>query len=294
MRLCEWVLTFYFAWTSILALMLPAPQDVTVRVLAVNAAVAAGYWALLLRSRSRAADIARDWAPQALAILAYKQMGWFATAGRDAGIEHEWILWDRFILDDLGGRAAVESLGAVLPALLELSYALVYAVPPFTMALLYRMKLRRYADAFLTTYLLGLFLCYGQFPFWPSEPPRVVYAGLDLPGVHTFLRSFNLWVVGTQGIHTSVFPSAHVSGVVAAAMAAPGRGWIFRAYLIYAALVSAATVYGRYHYAVDAVGGLFVGLLARPLASLAERLRDRAESTEERAADVGTPGLLRG
>ena len=35
--------------------------------------------------------------------------------------------------------------------------------------------------------------------------------------------------------------------------------------LIYASLVAVATVYGRYHYAVDAVAGIGIALLARQL-----------------------------
>ena len=63
--------------------------------------------------------------------------------------------------------------------------------------------------------------------------------------------------MGDYGIHSSVFPSAHVSSAFSAAWALfaylPERkryGW---AMLIYAISVAVATVYGRYHYAADAV-----------------------------------------
>jgi hypothetical protein len=180
MKVSECVLAFYFAWTSVLALALPISDAVTARVLLANACVFGVYTAVYLMASNWWSDRLRDWLPQALAILGYKQMGWFAATGTDVGVEMNWIRWDRLILDDLGVRAWIESVGVVLPLLLEASYTLVYALPPFTMVLLYRWGLRRHADLFLTTYLLGLFLCYGQFPFWPSEPPRVVYAGQDL------------------------------------------------------------------------------------------------------------------
>jgi membrane-associated phospholipid phosphatase len=116
----------------------------------------------------------------------------------------------------------------------------------------------------LTIYLLGLFVCYAQFPFWPSEPPRVVFPGEDNPTVHTAVRSFNLWLVGNYGIHTSVFPSAHVSGAFAAAFGVtylmPQRRRLVLVYFAYAILVAVATVYGRYHYAVDAAAGFLVGV----------------------------------
>lgn len=87
--------------------------------------------------------------------------------------------------------------------------------------------------------------------------------------IHTPVRDFNLWLVGGYGIHTSVFPSAHVSGVTAAAMAIlhlmPRRRRLVAAYSAYAVLVALATVYGRYHYAVDAIAGALIGLIALPL-----------------------------
>src|SRR5260370_3139623 len=85
----------------------------------------------------------------------------------------------------------------------------------------------------------------------------------------TVVRRFNLWIVGGVGIHSSVFPSAHVSSAFSAGFALllflPERkrfGW---GMLIYAASVAITTVYGRYHYAVDAIAGLPVSLLAAGL-----------------------------
>jgi membrane-associated phospholipid phosphatase len=239
------------------------------RTLFANALVLVVY-AFVWRMRSHTwLTYVRDWIPQAAAILAYKQMGWFAAASHTPALEHEWIVWDRLLLDTLHLRAALESVGVVLPLLLELSYSLVYALPPLTMGVLYACGLRRRADTLLTIYLLGLLLSYGQFPFWPSEPPRTVFPGQDMPAIHTPVRDFNLWLVGGYGIHTSVFPSAHVSGAFAAAMAIlhlmPQRRKLIAAYFIYAVLVALATIYGRYHYAVDAVAGAAIGLMAAPL-----------------------------
>jgi membrane-associated phospholipid phosphatase len=266
MRVSEWVVAVFFSWTTVLALVIPISGHMRARVLLYE-------WT----------QTARDWVPQALMILAYKQMGWFAPGTHTYRFEHEWIVWDRLLLDDMGLRAMIESLGPVLPSLLELSYALVYAVPPITMAVIYAAGLRKRADTLLTIYLLGLFLCYAQFPFWPSEPPRAVFPGQDMPTVHTAVRSFNLWLVGNYGIHTSVFPSAHVSGAFAAAFGIaylmPQRRRIVLVYFVYAILVAIATVYGRYHYAVDAAGGFLVGTFAFPfgawLVAQAERRRAR-------------------
>jgi membrane-associated phospholipid phosphatase len=105
-----------------------------------------------------------------------------------------------------------------------------------------------------------------MFPYFPSDPPRVVFPGADLPGVVTPIRAFNLHLVGNYGIHSSVFPSAHVSMAFASAWGLicflPERPWVGRLMLVYAISVAVATVYGRYHYAVDAAAGAVVGLVA--------------------------------
>jgi membrane-associated phospholipid phosphatase len=72
--------------------------------------------------------------------------------------------------------------------------------------------------------------------------------------------------LGNYGIHTSVFPSAHVAGAFAAAFGAfrtlPERRWVGRLLLTIACLIAVATIYGRYHYIADAVAGLAVAVVA--------------------------------
>jgi membrane-associated phospholipid phosphatase len=232
----------------------------------VNAGLVALYAWLLTRPDKRWREILRDWFPLSLTLLGYQEMGWFADPVKSHVLEASWIVWDRRLLHEWYLRAAIELLGPLLPNLLELSYLLVYALSTFCMATLYLSGNRRHSDAFLVPYLLGLFLSYVQFPFWPSEPPRTLFAATDLPGVDSFFRWVNLTVLGHYGIHTSVFPSAHVSGAIAAALGLRGilggRRAIVRGLFVYAALVAVATVYGRYHYAVDALAGATVGVAA--------------------------------
>lgn len=268
-RASEWVVLTFFTWTSLLAVALPLDREIRVRALVANALVFTTYF-VFTRLRFGWTRFARDWIPQGLTILAYKEMGWFAPKTHTYRLEHSWVVWDRMLLNDWHGRAIVESLGPVLPSLLELSYVLVYALPPVTMGIVYGLKLaRKQTDMMLTIYLLGMLLCYAQFPFWPSEPPRTVFPGQDMPTLETPVRAFSLWIVGNYGIHTSVFPSAHVSGAVAAALGmarlVPQRRRLVAAYFAYAATVAIATVYGRYHYAVDAIAGAAVGCIALPL-----------------------------
>ena len=154
--------------------------------------------------------------------------------------------------------------------------------------MLYVYRRSRGAEVLLFIYLLGLFLSYAQFPFWPSEPPRIVFPGEDAPSVDTVVRRFNHWILGGYGIHTSVFPSAHVSGAVAAAFAMKRllaeRVRLYRGVFVYAALVAVATVYGRYHYAVDAAAGVIVGVAA----AAAGKLLLPAESLKNSLSNSGS------
>ncbi len=210
-------------------------------------------------------SIARDWLPLAVILLAYREMGWLALPHHDHGLEAHWVIWDRLVLRG-GAKAAIEALGPVLPSVLEIAYSLVYALAPFCIAVLYLYGHRDQVDRFLFIFVTGVLLCYAQFPFWPSEPPRVVFFGEDFPLYDTVFRRFNWWMLDNYGIHTSVFPSAHVAGAFAAAfgmwrtMRRPE--WVSRFLLAMAALIALATVYGRYHYLADAIAGFSVALLA--------------------------------
>ncbi len=100
-----------------------------------------------------------------------------------------------------------------------------------------------------------------------------------MPNIVTAFRELNLWLVGDLGIHSSVFPSAHVSSAFSAAWALfaflPERKRYGLGMLVYAVSVAAATVYGRYHYAADAVAGMGISLIPAIMILLARRLRVR-------------------
>jgi membrane-associated phospholipid phosphatase len=267
MRRSEWVLAAYFVYVTALTIILPVASEVRVRTLLVNGFFLCLYAILLIRFReSQVTEHLRNWIPLLLMLVAYKEMGWLAPGAHDHHLEQSWIVWDRSLLRGWRVHQIIESAGPLFPSILEACYVLVYALPVFTMVMLYVYRRSRYADDLLFIYLLGLFLSYVQFPFWPSEPPRIVFPGEDAPTVDSLLRHFNHWILGGYGIHTSVFPSAHVSGAVAASFAMKrlfeDRPWLYRGVFVYAALVAIATVYGRYHYAADAAAGVVVGITA--------------------------------
>ncbi len=206
-------------------------------------------------------------------LTAYREMDWFTAIDKSRALENSWIVWDRSILAWL--RPAIESTGVIVPAYLELCYAFVYGIGVFCVASLITIQYRAGVDAqtrddrvdrWMTLYLAATLSTYALFPYFPSDPPRVVFPGLDVPEITTVFREFNLFLVGGYGIHSSVFPSAHVSSALAAGLGflwvlpnCSRRGW---AIVVYALSVAVATVYGRYHYTADAAAGIGMALAA--------------------------------
>jgi membrane-associated phospholipid phosphatase len=259
LRSSESLLLAYFAYVAVIA---PFFIHDAWRTWTLAAVVAAAVWAL-----SRTKGHLRDWMPLAATLAAYREMDWFAPAVHDHHLEKVWILWDRWLLDQAHLRSTIESLGLVLPAYFELCYLLVYGVAPVALGILLDKGRRDQVNRLWLAYLAATLGSYALFPYFPSEPPRTAFSGMDPPQVTTVLRQLNLMIVGGYGIHSSVFPSAHVSSAFAAAWGLlatlPQRRRIGWGMAIYALSVAIATIYGRYHYAVDAAAGFamsFVGL----------------------------------
>jgi membrane-associated phospholipid phosphatase len=268
LRRSECVIIAFLVYAAVSAAVLPVRPPVRPVTIALNTGLLCCYALLIYADGLRRREflgVVRDWFPLVLVLLAYRQMGWFALPMTEHPLENAWVVWDRVVLRG-GGRQVIELLGPVLPAILEISYSLVYTLGPFGVTVLYLYRRRGRVDAFLFPFLLGVLLCYAQFPYWPSEPPRTIFPGEDFPTYNTVFRRFNWWMLGGYGIHTSVFPSAHVAGAFSAffgmRLALPEHKWVARFLLVMAILIATATVYGRYHYLADAVAGLAMAILA--------------------------------
>jgi membrane-associated phospholipid phosphatase len=208
----------------------------------------------------------RDWLPIILTLVAFREMEFFLPPHYNYGYELSWIQWDRLLLEQWRLRSVIESLNFVVPLYLELCYFFVYGVASFSIAVLWLRNRRCGITLFLTVYLAGTLCAYALFPYFPSLPPRYAFPDVAPPTFTTWPRQLNLFVLNSAAIHTGVFPSAHVSSVFSAAfamfLAYPQQkrfGW---GLLVYAISVAVATIYGRYHYAVDVLGGIAVSVVA--------------------------------
>jgi membrane-associated phospholipid phosphatase len=278
LRSAEWLLIIYFGYVAAIAPRFPLGPQIHWRPFLVEALVCALFLALAYgetREHAELFSILRDWLAVGLILLAYREMDWFSALPRNFQWELRWVGWDRAILYRGGLQRAVESLGLLGPLYLELCYALVYAVAPFVVAILYFEHRRDRVNGVLFLFLVGTLVAYALFPYFPTDPPRVAFGGTDFPNFTSAVRRLNLWLVGDYGIHSSVFPSAHVSSAFSAAWALlaflPERRRIGWGMFVYAFSVAVATVYGRYHYAADAMAGLAVSLVPAVMILLARR-----------------------
>lgn len=269
LRACEWILLAFFAYIAALVPFFRERPRLGFQPFVVLLFIALLLCSLALAERSRyaaAISMIRDWTPMALTLCAFREMELFVPQFYNSGFEKNWIEWDHIVLHERGLKRLIESLGSFIPAYLELCYLLVYGVGSFCVIMLWVKGHRRDVDRFYVVLLTGTLLAYALFPYFPSRPPRIVFPAMELPAAHDVFRSLNLFLLENATIHSGVFPSAHVSAAFSAAWAMflvlPEEkrvGWILLAFAI---SVAVATVYGRYHYAADAVAGFAVSLVA--------------------------------
>lgn len=274
-----------------MTLVLRDRPNADARVLGIAVAIAATITALALieyKFKADAPSMVRDWMILGFVLVCYRTLDLFSPITYQVVLEAAWQHWDHILLSGWHIRAAIEYWGAGIPAYLETCYLLTSGAGCYGLIALYAHRKRERTDRFLLIYVMGTLLSYALVPILRLQPPRVAFPGTDVPEISTAIRRLNLVVLSGAGIHSGVFPSAHVSSTFAAAwgmfVALPERkryGWIF---LIYAISVAVATIYGRYHYAVDAATGIVVSVIAVFAAKLWLGAERHPIATERRAA----------
>jgi membrane-associated phospholipid phosphatase len=242
-----------FVYTAIVAALLPRGLPSSARIRAVGGSVAG----LLLTVASAMAPfhpLLHGWLlPPGLLLLGYWTSGLLFVAPMKQ-IEKLFAVVDRLV--------DVRRVGALAPVtvaeFLEFSYAAVFVLIPVALALHLTLSPAPDTDRFWTVILVTDFICFAALPWIQTRPPRALEPGE--PWVSSF-RSFNLRWLGTASIQVNTFPSGHAAEALAAALLVSNlRPIVFIWMLFNAAAVSAGAVFGRYHYAVDAIAGWVVAI----------------------------------
>jgi len=138
------------------------------------------------------------------------------------------------------------------------------------LSLYFRAPLSKFRT-FLFSLCFTYYLHYLLFVFLPASSPRFY-----MPGLRESLKGY--WVsdwlqsaVENNAFPGGSFPSSHIAAAVICFRAFPFLGkWRFPALFLMAVML-VGTIYGRYHYFVDVVAGLGVGLCCYFLAPLIEK-----------------------
>lgn len=200
------------------------------------------------------APIVHDWlVPPSILLLGYWTSGLLFIAPRP-GQERALAAFDE--------RLGIENIARRLPIslthLLEAAYAGVYLLIPLALIVHLWLLATPSAERFWNVILLTDFVCFAFLAWVQTRPPRA----LNSPDPWTSrLRRFNLSMLGATSIQVNTFPSGHAAEALAVVLLVINAPLpIVLAIALAALATTAGTVFGRYHFAADAIAGWIVAL----------------------------------
>lgn len=202
--------------------------------------------------------------PVALTPLLYSELAFLNRLVTDGYLDGTVQAWEAALF---GGQPSL-SLSASLPAFplsefLHLGYVAYYLIVPIALLGVWRTRggaaLHRAAFAVAATF----YLCYLVFTLFPVAGPR--YAFEPIGGALSEGTLYGLVHAILEGGSSkgTAFPSSHIAASAAAVLAA-GREdarWLWLL-LVPEVALAVGTVFGRFHYAVDALAGVAFGVAA--------------------------------
>jgi membrane-associated phospholipid phosphatase len=161
-------------------------------------------------------------------------------------------------------QVALSVPGAVAYAA-EVGYLFCFPLVPVAFAVVWNAGTSADVARFWTAVLAAGYACYITLPWLVSRPPRFLEA-VSPDGGATSVRQANVFVLRQVSHHLNTFPSGHVAVSVAAAISA-GMLWPLAGALlaIVAAGVALGAISGRYHYIVDVLLGVGIGVATSAL-----------------------------
>lgn len=210
---------------------------------------------------SRFAGIVALWYPFLLIPAFYGQLG---LIGVDVARVHDLLVqqWERALT---GGQPSVAwHLAMPLPALswaLHACYAAHYVIFIGVPLWLWLRAGRDACERAVFTIALTFFVCYVGFALFPVAGPWYWYPRPSGPESSVATARLVHWILDQGSSYGTAFPSSHVAASWVAVLVAIRRAPALAAIFAPVALgLAAGTVYGQFHYAVDALAGAAVAL----------------------------------
>lgn len=203
----------------------------------------------------------RSWMPLLLLLFFYSEMpALIQAAGHAEGFDAVVIRLEQ----SLFGAQPAQEWARAIPSLavsepLHLAYLayypIIYAVP----VLLWRAGRRSDFHAAVFALMLTFFTCFVCYIIVPVAGPRYLWPSAAPEG---FFRSIATWLLEARSSRGTAFPSSHVAVSVAQSVLAikyfGARGGVVA---VVAGGLAAGAVYGGFHYAVDILAGILLGLV---------------------------------
>jgi membrane-associated phospholipid phosphatase len=257
----RWTLAYSIVVAALIAWRVRSEQLLT--FLAVHVSLAA--LALLMPRARQAGPVGRflgDWYPLLLLTALYTEIG-LVNLGDGRAYDRLVLAWEHALLGFQPARDWIRSNPSVwLSWLLHLGYLAYY---PITVAAPLALWATGHRDAMLraiTTIVATFYLCYATYLVFPVVGPRHVLAAVDNAASQTAIARLTAGFLDHVAAWGAAFPSSHVAVSVAATIAA-FREWraLGCALVLPTMLLILGSVYGQFHYAVDALAGLGVGAI---------------------------------
>jgi len=236
----------YFAYLGIVCWLRPIGVARRVRVSLVAVVGCLAVW------RIASAPLAlRLWAP-----LAYILVGYYASAylfvAPSRALEQWLLAWDRRLLNDPSTRFARWPRPVL--AALEIIYMGCFILIGAGFMVMVVNGYAGCADEYWTLVVGAELGSFAPLAFFQTRPPWALERkpALADPFVHELANR----MIQHFTIHVNTFPSGHVAGSLAVALAVMAvMPWMGLSLLVLAAAIAVATVVGRYHYVADGIAG---------------------------------------
>ena len=229
-----------------------------------------------------------DWYPLLILMVLYTEVG-LANLADGRAYDRLVLGWEQAIFGFQPAREWIRVYPSVwLSWLLHLGYLAYYPIvlaPPLAFWITGRHEAMRLA---ITTIAVTFYLCYLMYLLFPVVGPRFVFPAADNAATRTAIAQFTARFLEHVAAWGAAFPSSHVAVAVAATVIAL-RDWraLGLALAVPTTLLALGSVYGQFHYALDAIAGLAVGLAVAMVACLASR-QDARVRRALRHSDVGS------
>lgn len=251
----------YLGYLAVVAWIVPLAARRRITVTAVVAASGAAIWALA-DSPGPYAAMVRAWAPGVDILIGYWLSGAFFRAPMP-GVERWLRRSDDWFFDRIGLAWFAERGPRWLLEVLECAYASVTLLLPAGFLVVLLLAPTDRTDRYWAPVVAAELACYAMLPWLQTRTPRALRDHVAIEQRPLAFRRLNLRMLRHASIEVNTLPSGHVAGAFGVAFAVLAQVPLAGPFFLLAALaISVGTVVGRYHYAIDALLGLAVAVIA--------------------------------